>query len=370
MLGGSRVLLARCAVIALLIGGSIVSNLRANDNGDRLQSAMDEYSRLDAAAQQQWLSDLFRFRSEPACRQTMKPKEVERQLIRQRSIIDRVGDGRLLTTAGLHQLLTEVDSQETLAIAKLEEAFRLTIQQTLADDPAEIERRATAWEGIWSAWEGLGRPWEEQPKLIYWLERAIAHQKAFSHAPLPAAPTFQSKTPPAQEVPSVVTATNQPSKVPAEEPIKRLIKEPTIPPIDLPADPQSPVDVEELRVRIEGYNLALVDLLANLQGQEPWWPNQLEALIEAMDDLDAVRADLMLYWNVLPAATRSTLKSIEPLDPVIALAASKTAAARKRFEQPAASRRSDDQVLQLRRLDRVSRRLAELAQEKTRSDAD
>ncbi len=343
---GTQVPLVRLLVIAIGLGGTFALNVRAGEAVDRLERAIDEYSQLDVAAQQRWLSDLFRFRSEPACRLTMKPSEIERQLVRQRVVLDRIADGRQLSTAGLHQLLTEIDVQETQAIANLERTFHRAIEETLADDPAEIERRLKLWNDILSVWKDAGRPWEEQPKLIHWLESAIAHQKAFSHGRLPAAPRSGSTL--LDPIPTTTADANQPVR--------------PLPP---------PVDVKELRVRIEGYNLALTDLLAKLYGQEQWRADQLETVIEAMEDLAAVRADLGLYWNVLPAAARSVLKPIEPLEPAISLAASKTAAARKQLEQPTAVRnRGDDQRLQLQRLERISRRLAELTTSKNQPEAE
>ena len=346
ILTATQVPLARLLIVALTMGGLLSPRARAGEAADRLDRAMGEYSRLDAVGQQQWLSDLFRFRSEPACRLTMKPNEAERQLVCQRAVLDRIADGRQLSTAGLHQLLTEIDSQETQAIASLERTFQLAIQETLAVDPAEIERRLKLWNDFLSEWEDVGRPWEEQPKLIHWLESAIAHQKAFSHGRLPAAPRFDSAPP--DPVPTTTADTNHLAR---------------------PFTP--PVDIKELRVRIEGYNLAMAELLAQLHGQEHWRPDQLETVIEAMEDLAALRVDIELDWNVLPAEARASLRPIDSLDPAISLAASKTAAARKQLEhQTAVKNRDDLQRLQLQRLERVSRRLAELASTKSPLDSE
>jgi hypothetical protein len=121
------------------------------------------------------------------------------------------------------------------------------------------------------------------------------------------------------------------------------------------------VDLAELGARIAGYNLALTDLVSRLHDRQPWNAGQLDAAVDTLSDLAALREDLQLYWNLLPSDAHARLRPVQPLGPAIALVGAKTSAARVLLEQAASDDRAAGAPAERRRLDHVSRRLAELA---------
>jgi hypothetical protein len=121
------------------------------------------------------------------------------------------------------------------------------------------------------------------------------------------------------------------------------------------------VNLAELGARIAGYNLALTDLVSRLHDRQPWNAGQLDTAVDTLSDLAALHEDIELYWNLLPSDARERLRPVQPLGPAIALVGAKTSAARVLLEQAASDDPAAGAPTERRRLDHVSRRLAELA---------
>jgi hypothetical protein len=99
--------------------------------------------------------------------------------------------------------------------------YRIQVYDTFRLDRAEYDRRRAEWTRIETAWQEAGRPEAEQPKLVHWLEEAVAQSRTESVGPLPAAPQIavnldaKKKDDDAWKavVPTVVVPTNDAARV-------------------------------------------------------------------------------------------------------------------------------------------------------------
>jgi len=90
-----------------------------------------------------------------------------------------------------------------------------------------------------------------------------------------------------------------------------------------------------------------------------WTAKDLGYAMDSLTDLAQSRADLELYWQLLPSEQQVHMPKAEQLEGAIALLAAKTAQRRRVLEQaPQGDRQA---AAELRRLDAVSERLAKLA---------
>ncbi len=407
----------------------------------RFDAEIAAYERMSLAEQVAWLTNLFDDRSLPACRLTLPATEVAAQHARHQAILSRVQAGRKLNRAGLERLLGEVDHQEQAAITRLAVQFQALNEQAYRDDPNQVSARWLAWQQVQHAWKEAGSPWEQQPRMIAWLQHAMALP------PLPAVPDFSAvAAQPAAEPAIVAQGTPVPPAVAASAPSPvRAQRQPTAPapqrtvfrhtpPLDAPpavvlpplnlrdsadsapatrptvtkqnatpriakpsvdvaalASAESPaesvtasrpampvppaagpgtartaattaasrIDLTELDARIGGYNLGVSDVVSRLSSLKARDLEGLSGCVDSLAELATLRADLDLYWNLLPPGTQSRLRAPRSLHTAVSLAAAKSAAARKEFAhggQAGDGRASVEE----RRLDRISRQLADI----------
>lgn len=124
--------------------------------------------------------------------------------------------------------------------------------------------------------------------------------------------------------------------------------------------PAVEVDLDELSIRITGYNLALRSLASRLDENAPSVAD-LEDELQELADLVARRGDLLLYCQLLPASTRQQLSSLDSFAAVVAKLAGKISAARHQIDAADNESTHSQRRQTLASLDALSRQLARLA---------
>ncbi len=317
--------------LALLLGfvtwGGLVSEQgialaqqeqQSEDTG-RYESLLVAYELADQATRYQWLEQLLT-RSEYAARFSLTETELQTLRTRHRTILARVVAGDELTNHGVKQLIAEVDHHEQQAITRLSADFQYATAQAFHHNRAEFARWTTAWQRIDHAWRGQNQPLDWQPRIVDWLGRMSSRQQQAALA------AQGDKTP--------------------------------IRPIAPHTGPK--IQIDELRARIVGYNLAISRLVAELHSRSAWSTEDLGHAANELADLAAARHDLELYWSLLPPRQQTNLSKLEPLDGAIALLTARTSNRRQQL-QKGTNESQDRTAWELRRLDEVSRRLATLA---------
>jgi hypothetical protein len=335
----------------------------------RMAAAVDEYQQLARGQQSVWLGNLFAQRSQPACRIAYAPAEVQRQQRRQQAVLAKLRTGRELSNAGLVRLLSEVDAHERAAIGRLWRDFEFSTAQAFHQQRGEFEKRMDARRAMSKRWQDAGQPWQQQPALIGWLQASVAAQQQIPRLALPAIPSFssasESKLAGVELRAAADTAPANPKQPagaapppPARAASGRFVTRPL-----QPAAARSPaevrVDLGELQARSTAYNLSLANLVAQLHEQDNWSAERLDAAVDALAELQTLRGELQLYRDVLTAATRRNLPAMTSTVTAFSLLGARTAAARRRLED--AGHRATSAQDELVRLERISRRLAQLA---------
>jgi hypothetical protein len=124
--------------------------------------------------------------------------------------------------------------------------------------------------------------------------------------------------------------------------------------------PAVEVDLDELSIRITGYNLALRSLASRLEENDPSVADLADE-VQELADLVARRGDLLLYCQLLPATTRQQLTPLDSYAAVVAKMASKISAARRQFDTASGEGAHAQRRQTLATLDSLSRQLARLA---------
>ncbi len=118
---------------------------------------------------------------------------------------------------------------------------------------------------------------------------------------------------------------------------------------------------DELSVRISGCNLALRALEAELDEKGDWTPARLEPLVDRLKILVIRHNDLHLFREAVPAEKRSSIEPLASAQSVISQLAARIFEARGRTAGPDFTGKDSERQTELRRLQELSRRLAELA---------
>ena len=127
--------------------------------------------------------------------------------------------------------------------------------------------------------------------------------------------------------------------------------------VDLDPEPRVSVDLNELTVRIKGYNLALKDLTGSMHDDSVWTPTHLEAALDELVQLAERRAQLALYRDVISTDDQVQTGNLIPLDSAVALLGAKIFAAREQLAESDA----DSTSAELSNLNELSQKLAQLA---------
>jgi len=375
----------------------------------------------DAARLKRELLDALPRRMVTAAKVVLQDKAYVEWKLRYAPTILSLARGERLSAAQLLALWNEADRLEKSALQRLARAYRIQLYRMYRAQRSEYDRRQAAWDEIAAAWQAAGGWADEQPLLIEWLKAAIWASRPGTLAALPPAPKFKpappratpnlqiskSPNPPrrssvARSAPSLSPRTSEPSRgsspvaatmprvsppfIPRESPqidpgrattlpppgstlastnmtpaVRRATPDraPSIGPAAAPR-PQNGVriNLDEIAVRVAGFNLALAALEQEFNRAGPWNAAQLAPLIEELGELATRHADMRPYYQYVSAGDARRLGELRSCVPAIRLAAGRILTVRKTLDaggEPLADRQPRDQI------ERLSRRLAEIA---------
>ena len=152
---------------------------------------------------------------------------------------------------------------------------------------------------------------------------------------------------------------------PADKPVKRpvpkqphTVRKPMIP--ETPSSSGVQVNVDELTARIAGSNLGLRTLENELDAQGIWDAARLEPLADRLKILVLRHNDLSLFRDLAPADKRAAVGRLEQPRAAISSLGARIFEARRLAESDAFQGADADRQAELRRLEALSRQLAEL----------
>jgi hypothetical protein len=122
------------------------------------------------------------------------------------------------------------------------------------------------------------------------------------------------------------------------------------------------INLEELSVRIVGYNFALAALEARLADRSRWSAAQLEPVVQQLAELGQLRSMLAGYREFVVETAPVRLGQLEPLGPVVTSVAARISSARADLINAASAHASPAEAAELARLESLSQRLAYLAE--------
>jgi hypothetical protein len=129
------------------------------------------------------------------------------------------------------------------------------------------------------------------------------------------------------------------------------------------AEPHAEVNVAELGTRIEGINLSLRNLEAELQEKRDFTADQLDSLLSRLDVLVLRQRDLTLFRDLIAPREQAAVGQVDSSRSLVALMGARIAELRSRNREnealPEAAR-----TAALKQLDELSDRLATLTAEK------
>jgi hypothetical protein len=137
------------------------------------------------------------------------------------------------------------------------------------------------------------------------------------------------------------------------------------PPSPPPAQAQqhAEVNVEELGTRIEGINLSLRNLEAELQEKRGFTADQLDSLLSRLDILVLRQKDLLLFRDLIAPPEQAKVGQIDSSRSVVATVGTRIAELRTRIRENDAMP-GPQRIAALRQLDELSDRLATMTAEK------
>jgi hypothetical protein len=112
------------------------------------------------------------------------------------------------------------------------------------------------------------------------------------------------------------------------------------------------INIDEIAVRVAGFNLAMAALEQDLNREGPWNTGRLTPLVEDLAELATRHGDMRPYYQYVSAGEARRLGDLRSCVPAIRLAASRVLAVRKSLD--AGGHHLDE-------IERLSRRLAEIA---------
>lgn len=376
--------------------------------------AVQHFQQLDRAGQQQFLNTWLVGRFDAAARIALDELERQSQTKKFNEVLRRFAAGQSLSTHGIRQLLSDVATVEQAAIDQLSLRYRVQVYNRFRTNRAEYDRRMSAWRGLMAEWKSAPSRIADGAVVIDWLTRTLHRLQYDEAAPLPSLPQLGGHPFDAIAAPGAGSGQLQPALEPAVGPqrapatppdvaatprvsptppsplqppspprIAHRVEKPPIPQVTAPpravarevqpivAPPTAPhqlepsadeprvmVDIEELAIRVRGYNLAMKELTADLQDESRWSPEQLQRAFAQFEDLATRRTQLVLYRDLVSRDDRQLIGNLMSLDPPVALLGGKIFAARTNLTRDAASA---DANAELELLDSLSRKLAMLA---------
>ena len=123
------------------------------------------------------------------------------------------------------------------------------------------------------------------------------------------------------------------------------------------------MNVEELGTRIEGINLSLRNLEAELNEKRDFTADQLDSLLSRLDILVLRQKDLTLFRDLIGPQEQAKIGQIESSRSVVATMGTRIAELRTRIRENEAMPEAE-RTAALKHLDELSDRLATLTAEK------
>ncbi len=378
----------------------------AADTGVDVAGVFDRVGKLPPPEQQAWLKRLEQ-RSARAARLTLEPDEAAR---RQAETYAKLHQ-KTISWQTLRGVVVETDAREKAAVERLADRYRRLVFDTFSDEIDEYNQRQQAWRDVRGQWEQSGSRFDEQDRLIDWLEAAIAAATPKKIAPIPKRPEVvasgeetvasgewlvaSEKEPdpkipksPNPEIPN--NAGPHPSPLPkgegtdVEKPLpskgegagagkpsaskaEKAGAEKTLPrkaeesPVEKTPDVGVEIRLDELAARINGCNLAFRAMEMDLDERGPWTAARLTPLVERLDVLALRRHDLELFRQAVPEKERALLAPLPDLKGVISQFAARIVEVRSQVSGSSFKGTDSERQAELRRLDDLSRRLAEAA---------
>lgn len=300
------------------------------------------------------------------------------------------------------------------AIEQLSLRYRVEVYSRFHTDRAEYDRRIATWRKLMATWEAAETHEEDGEKVVIWLTTALERMRYDESAVLPPLPKFDASarpdiapkqslaprkdlpsfkptvTPPPQtSSPPII---KQPSLTDAKPPAIRKafvnspdvprtahrVEKPVVPRVEAPprvairnvrpviappevpraaVGPQVTVDVNELTVRIQSYNLALKELTGSLHEETRWPIERLSRTLDELSELADRRVQLTWYRDLVSLEEKNQVGQLMSLDPAVALLGAKIFVARERLSE--GNDAPDESAAA--HLNELSRKLAQLA---------
>ena len=130
-----------------------------------------------------------------------------------------------------------------------------------------------------------------------------------------------------------------------------------------PADQHAQVNVAELGTRIEGINLSLRNLEAELHEKRDFTVDQLDSLLSRLDILMLRQKDLTLFRDLVTPQEQAKVGQIDSSRSVVATMGTRIAEVRTRLRENEALPQTE-RTAALKHLDELSDRLATMTAEK------
>jgi hypothetical protein len=131
-----------------------------------------------------------------------------------------------------------------------------------------------------------------------------------------------------------------------------------------PARPTHRVNLAELTTRVAGTNLALQTLEAELDENDGWDARRLAPLVDRLRSLVLRHNDLALFRQLISPGERSSVGRLESPRAAISRLAARISEARTHAAGPGFIGTEARRRAELRKLDELSRQLAEMSSQK------
>jgi hypothetical protein len=410
-------LLTKAVAIALVVLATPQSRANTSVSARANERIVRDFDSLDRDGQRSYLQSWLVDRFDQAASVALSKTEREKRSQRYTEVLKRIAAGKSLSKGGLSRLIAEIVGIERQAIDQLSLQYRVLIYDRFRTERAEYDRRMALWRQMMGAWESADTRVSEGTKVIGWLTTTLDRMRDDQWAMMPPTPKFGESTvsqfaakpkssevnlpslmpttptspphttaPPTVKLPAMTakpSAVGKPTsklraaprlvhrvdKPPIPEvspPPRTILREvrPTVAPLKTPptldeldTEPRAMIDLDELAVRVRGYNLALKEFTGNLQDEKVWTTGRLADVLDELSDLAERRAQLMLYRDLISGDEQKQVSELMSLDTPVALLGAKIFATREQLSQAT----EDGDPAAIAALNELSRKLALLA---------
>lgn len=325
-------LAGRGVLLATLLAACLA--VRAEDD---VQTTFDRLAKMNFAEQQAWLERLER-RAASAARLTLEPDEAAAQQARTHAALHQ----NMVSWKSLGDVVKDTNAREKKAIAVL--AFQYDDRGGNHD----------AWTAVHRDWKKAGSRFDDQDRLVDWLETAMKG--------------LAPKADQAEAKPEVAKPQAVKKETAKPQAVKHVVAKPevtdqeeSVAPNDQSPDNTVEVNVGELDARIAGSNLALREFEAGLDEKGEWNAARLEPLVERLRILTVRRNDLGLVRDLVPKENRDAIAPLESPKSAISQLSVRVVEARENAGGPKFSGDDAKRRAEMSRLEKISRRMAELS---------